>query len=297
MFLFVTFDFMTDLMIVIIFKTFAFIQVEALCLSLEDASPLVQRCVLDLMISCFPIHNCQLPKSDIMKVLMYAITVLLRRDMSLNRRLNAWLMGNDINGMPGFSNRICLSHLATQKDQELNYLNNHSKEILVTAIKKLLENEFDASFSKITLLPLKIVISLLDRPELISDILCDLLLDILRCLYRECVTKLTKNVQKIIQDKLCFNDSLNDESFYHKIKNEEQIATVEIYKTANILFAKFDPYFIWTFIAKLFESACTSLSQSSTSVKEFCDIVNFLLDKISIVSTKILLKSLFVINL
>lgn len=62
-----------------------FFQVQGLCASLQDSSVLVQRCALDLLLLGFPIHSNQLVASDMVQVVTSALTVVLRRDMSLNR--------------------------------------------------------------------------------------------------------------------------------------------------------------------------------------------------------------------
>ncbi len=75
-------------------------QVQALCSSIQDTSVLVQRSALDLLLMGFPMHNSELTRPDMIKMMTATIKVLLRRDMSLNRRLYAWLLGTDANGMP-----------------------------------------------------------------------------------------------------------------------------------------------------------------------------------------------------
>lgn len=59
--------------------------VHAICSSLQDSSVLVQRCALDLLLIGFPVYNSQLVSSDMIKIVTSAVTVVLRRDMSLNR--------------------------------------------------------------------------------------------------------------------------------------------------------------------------------------------------------------------
>ena len=71
---------------------------EAMSSSVQDSSVLVQRSALDFLLVGFPMHNSQLTRSDMTKVTTAAIKVVLRRDMSLNRRLFAWLLGTDSNG-------------------------------------------------------------------------------------------------------------------------------------------------------------------------------------------------------
>ena len=60
-------------------------QVGALCAAVQDSSVLVQRFTLDLLLAAFPMHNSQLIRPDLVRLVTAAVTVLLRRDMSLNR--------------------------------------------------------------------------------------------------------------------------------------------------------------------------------------------------------------------
>lgn len=70
--------------------------IEAICVSLLDIrNVLVQRVALDLLLSCFPLHNQQITESDMIKLATGAVTVLLRRDTSLSRRLLAWIFNLD----------------------------------------------------------------------------------------------------------------------------------------------------------------------------------------------------------
>ena len=64
-----------------------------ICTTLLDPNVLVQRGILDLLILCFPVHNTQVNREDMISIMTTAVTVLLRRDISLNRRLLSWLLG------------------------------------------------------------------------------------------------------------------------------------------------------------------------------------------------------------
>lgn len=74
----------------------------------------------------------------------------------------------------------------------------------------------------------------------------------------------------------------------------ENSLPVETHKTANLLFGSFEPYFIWDFIARTYNTACEQSSRASDgsktdsqaemiSVAELCDLVEFLLDVIALV--------------
>lgn len=67
--------------------------VAALCATASDSgSPLVQRNLLDFLCAAFPLDSTNLTREDFVQLIMRCIFVVLRRDMSLNRRLYTWLM-------------------------------------------------------------------------------------------------------------------------------------------------------------------------------------------------------------
>jgi hypothetical protein len=74
-------------------ECYVILQVSALCGALQDKSVLVSRATLDVILALFPLHRPFLPPSDLILLLSSALLTLLRRDMSLNRRLYSWLLG------------------------------------------------------------------------------------------------------------------------------------------------------------------------------------------------------------
>uniref|UniRef100_A0A671KFZ4 Protein dopey-2-like n=1 Tax=Sinocyclocheilus anshuiensis TaxID=1608454 RepID=A0A671KFZ4_9TELE len=80
--------------------------VKAVCLALQDSNVLVQRNMLEILLYFFPFTTCQDPEEcaiplnqdELISVVSAASLTLLRRDMSLNRRLYAWMLGLDIKG-------------------------------------------------------------------------------------------------------------------------------------------------------------------------------------------------------
>lgn len=63
-------------------------QVNGLCACVHDSSVLVQRSALDLLQVGFPMHNSQLLKSDMTRLVTASLATILRRDMSLNRSVS-----------------------------------------------------------------------------------------------------------------------------------------------------------------------------------------------------------------
>ena len=72
--------------------------------------------------------------------------------------------------------------------------------------------------------PLRILISLLDKPEIGSPVLEEVLIEVFRALHHECSVHMT------VEERLSTND--------------------ELLKTANLLFNAFEPYFIWEFLER-----------------------------------------------
>lgn len=67
--------------------------ITALCAVAEDpGSTLIQRHLLDFLSSTFPMNGDNIPRDDLVQILQRSLFVVLRRDMSLNRRLYQWLL-------------------------------------------------------------------------------------------------------------------------------------------------------------------------------------------------------------
>ena len=284
----------------VIYTYFVILQVEAICHAVQDTSVLVQRSLLDFLTVAFPLHNSQLTHSDMAKIVKASINILLRRDMSLNRRFYAWLLGTGANIVS--HSQIGESKSKGDKSSEsetgihASYFETYSKDLLVQALKFKLTEKSDVSDKekKVAVLrPFRILISLLDKPEIGPVILENVLLTIFRCLHREFENSKSFKISAQTHKK----DS----------NSETPSAYEELLKTANLLFGTFEPYFIWDFTARMFDQACqlsgsksherlsrqasrlsrqgSSPDQPDTaSVTELCQLVSFLLDILSLVS-------------
>ncbi|XP_019585108.2 protein DOP1A isoform X8 [Rhinolophus sinicus] len=161
------------------------LMVEAVSTSVQDSSVLVQRSTLDLILFCFPFHMSQATRPDMIRILSAALHVVLRRDMSLNRRLYAWLLGFDNNG--AIIGPRSTRH-SNPEEHATYYFTTFSKELLVQAMVGILQvNGFgEESTLMQDLKPFRILISLLDKPELGPVILEDVLIEVFRTLYSQC---------------------------------------------------------------------------------------------------------------
>ncbi|XP_064364786.1 protein dopey-1 isoform X3 [Dromaius novaehollandiae] len=260
------------------------LMVEAVSTSVQDSSVLVQRSTLDLILFCFPFHMSQATRPDMIRILSAALHVVLRRDMSLNRRLYAWLLGFDNNG--ALIGPRSTRH-SNPEEHATYYFNTFSKEMLVQAMVGILQVNGHGEESTLMqdLKPFRILISLLDKPELGPAILEDVLIEVFRTLYTQCKAEL----------ELQAEPSFNKDHTQLSSKLRENKRTAELIKTANLLFNSFEPYYMWDYIARWFEECCRRTlharlqtgpgggsEQSELPLTNFSLLVDFLLDIVSL---------------
>ncbi|XP_028366427.1 protein dopey-1 isoform X3 [Phyllostomus discolor] len=250
------------------------LMVEAVSTSVQDSSVLVQRSTLDLILFCFPFHMSQATRPDMIRILSAALHVVLRRDMSLNRRLYAWLLG------PRSTRH------SNPEEHATYYFSTFSKELLVQAMVGILQvNGFgEESTLMQDLKPFRILISLLDKPELGPVILEDVLIEVFRTLYSQCKAELDLQMEPPF--------SKDHAQLSSKLRENKK--TAELIKTANLLFNSFEPYYMWDYVARWFEECCrrtmharlqTGPGDSESSelqLSNFCLLVDFLLDIVSL---------------
>uniref|UniRef100_A0A8C3WRH4 DOP1 leucine zipper like protein A n=1 Tax=Catagonus wagneri TaxID=51154 RepID=A0A8C3WRH4_9CETA len=251
------------------------LMVEAVSTSVQDSSVLVQRSTLDLILFCFPFHMSQATRPDMIRILSAALHVVLRRDMSLNRRLYAWLLG------PRSTRH------SNPEEHATYYFTTFSKELLVQAMVGILQVNGFGEESTLTqdLKPFRILISLLDKPELGPVILEDVLIEVFRTLYSQCKAELDLQMEPPF--------SKDHAQLSSKLRENKK--TAELIKTANLLFNSFEPYYMWDYVARWFEECCRrtlrarlhigpgdSSDSSELQLTSFCLLVDFLLDIVSL---------------
>ncbi|XP_075859277.1 protein DOP1A isoform X10 [Microcebus murinus] len=133
--------------------------------------------------------------------------------------------------------------------------------------------------------PFRILISLLDKPELGPVILEDVLIEVFRTLYSQCKAELD----------LQMDPPFSKDHAQLSSKLRENKKTAELIKTANLLFNSFEPYYMWDYVARWFEECCRrtlharlqigpgdSSESSELQLTNFCLLVDFLLDIVSL---------------
>ena len=84
--------------------------IRAISAALEDDDSLVRRSALDILLTALPIDSLAVknaPEADRAILMRAATSVVLRRDLALNRRLYSWLLGAE----EGSSSQQQMSHL------------------------------------------------------------------------------------------------------------------------------------------------------------------------------------------
>ncbi|XP_063303507.1 protein dopey-2 [Pelobates fuscus] len=262
--------------------------IKSLCVSVVDGNVLVQRNTLEILLFFFPFHTALEPevcpivllRADQINILAASIQTVLRRDMSLNRRLFAWLLGSDIKG------GIVAPHLKVSADDE-DYFNSffvtYSKDLLVQALMQILHQNIPHSDSEqglqFYLKPFRILVSLLDKPEIGPPVVGDLFLEVIRAFYAYCKDALGTDI------KLSYGQT--GIQLISAIKENKNAS--EIVKTVNLLITSLSTDFLWDYMTVCFEDCFRKKSLDSTSsryvgwapsVSEICTLLVFLLDVI-----------------
>ncbi|KAI0081169.1 hypothetical protein K474DRAFT_1768894 [Panus rudis PR-1116 ss-1] len=136
------------------------LMIRAFSAALEDDDLLVRRGALDILLQSLKVDSVAVKKApaEDRTILMRAATsVVLRRDLSLNRRIYSWLLGPEENSQ-----------------QQVAYLRTHALDLLAATLR---DEMFNPSAEYSHSRPFKIFISLLDKWEVGSPLTEVLVLD------------------------------------------------------------------------------------------------------------------------
>ncbi|XP_057266045.1 protein dopey-2 isoform X2 [Pezoporus wallicus] len=260
--------------------------IKSLCVSVLDSNVLVQRNTLEVILFFFPFStalDCNestilLHRTDLVYILSAATQTLLRRDMSLNRRLYAWLLGSDIKG------GTFAPDSTTSEDHAIYFFGKYSKDLLVESLIEILQQKFPEPDTEeqhqAYLKPFRILVSLLDKPEIGPQVVGDLFLEVIRAFYSYCKDALGSDLE------LSYNQS---GSILTSAIKENKNAS-EIVKTVNLLITSLSTDFLWDYMTKCFEECFRNKSTQTRyllenistppTISELCTLLVFLLDVI-----------------
>ncbi|KAJ1651312.1 hypothetical protein IWQ61_008089, partial [Dispira simplex] len=161
------------------------LMVHAFAATLRDKNALVQRGMLELLVNNFPLESNLVQEGDIVLLVEAAVEVILRRDMSLNRRLYLWFLG-----------------ASESRQDKQDYFHRHVLKPLTEALR----GKFARDTTDLVTLqnPYRILISLLDRSEIGVPLVGSLLLDTLDCVYTRSCTLPPDAQDKLLQTAKMF---------------------------------------------------------------------------------------------
>ncbi|RHZ58534.1 cellular morphogenesis regulator DopA [Aspergillus thermomutatus] len=152
---------------------------------LVDEQILVQRNFLDLLVTHLPLSSpilqSRITDDDLQRLIIAAVGVVARRDMSLNRRLWAWFLGPEAaSEQPSFE-REGTAGSYTFDDEKLSQSEYFSQFGLKPLVKGLLRmNEQDSRTPSERSKPFRISLSLMDRWEVGGHIVPAVFLPLMR---------------------------------------------------------------------------------------------------------------------
>lgn len=151
--------------------------IRAFCKGLEDDQILVQRGFLELLVKNIELHSPALQfvttPEDLELLLLSACSTVLRRDMSLNRRLWNWLLGPDPTTNE-FASGTSLSRKA--------YFVKYGQNPLVHGLLNMINKDIDNVAERCR--PYRICLSTLDRWEIGGNVIPSVLTPIIRSVRR-----------------------------------------------------------------------------------------------------------------
>lgn len=160
---------------------------------LTDDQPLVQRGFLDLLVSHLPLNavvfQSKVKAEDKVVLVGAAARVVLRRDMSLNRRLWTWLLGPEIqksvNAETDSLSSPVVGNAKETNDIQISpalfgsgYFQKHGAEAMMNSLLGMLNIDLPNPSERAK--PFRISLSLMDRWEIGSAIISNLFLPLMR---------------------------------------------------------------------------------------------------------------------
>ena len=233
------------------------------------------RSLLDLVLILFPFDQQFLTESNTIDIFTSALNVLIRRDMSLNRRFYTWTLGS--NSSSDSSDDVTF---------ENTYFESYTKRLLIQAVYNLLKqtNPVNTKESnrnmRHNLKPFRIVTALLERQELSSLFVDEILMKVLQSL------QVCYHYWSVHETGIGMK---SPRTLKRKVGGDEKGRKGDdVMKTVNLICGEFESGFIWWFMAEQMERVARHLSDNGEecglSISELASLVQFLLDSLFVVS-------------
>ncbi|KAL4887184.1 protein dopey [Aspergillus karnatakaensis] len=195
---------------------------------LNDEQVLVQRNFLDLLVTHLPLSSpilqSRITEDDLQRLIIAAVGVVSRRDMSLNRRLWAWLLGPDPPGdrasFEAPKSTSSGSSGAVAESQELSqsqYFSRFGLKPLVRGLLHMLEKGTSIPSEKAR--PFRITLSLMDRWEVGGHVVPAVFLPFIRSVqaYKQVASK--PQFEEVFRSATSFFDGVESGMIFSELLN------------------------------------------------------------------------------
>ncbi|BFZ25222.1 hypothetical protein BsWGS_28261 [Bradybaena similaris] len=219
------------------------VMVDAVCTCLHNGAVVIQRNLLDFLHLAVPLDCPLLKRADFIRIMEAAVGVVICRDGSLSRRFYAWVLGKSTFDSY-HSSRQSINDSSITSERGIDYFKANSKDVLISALKAKLTSRVDSfsmshfSNSSAVLNVLKILITFMNKPEIGSVIIEDVLLSVLQHL-------------EVIDNHYTQSCAGSENG----VVTPSSSLQMEIHKTVNGLIALFQPGFIWDYLAHKFSES------------------------------------------
>jgi len=200
---------------------------------LADEQALVQRAFLDLLVTHLPLHafifHKNVVREDLELVVSAAVGVVLRRDMSLNRRLWSWFLGPELVQKPESEILPSVSDQSAQLDNQMeppeipSYFQRYGEESLIQTLEAMIAHDHRVPLQVSR--PFRIALSLMDRWEIGSPVVNAIFIPLIRSL----------------------------RAFQQNATSQEDFD--EVFRSANVFFDGVESTLIWAKMLNLVTSA------------------------------------------
>lgn len=192
---------------------------------LQDSHMLVQRGFLDLLVTHLPLHSpvfhTAVNPKDMELITTAAVGAVLRRDMSLNRRLWSWFLGPDStgteteDGQPLSPTETRQEHTNGSYHKQAAYFHAYGATALERSIKAMLEQRRISPSDRAR--PFRICLSLMDRWEIGGLIVPKILLPALHSAFDYSLIGSQSHVDEVVRSASLFFDGVESSLIWSRL--------------------------------------------------------------------------------
>lgn len=248
-----------------------------------DKNVLVQRTALDIVSILFPFHQSFLLLPDLTSILTAALHTLLKRDVSLSRRLYVWLLGTQVDKSSLVSCAQSPSSdlpspeqlgrgLATQNSQDDSYFEKYSRAYLSRSLGDIMAHSREAAHLNLSklecILPYRMLRALQERSEVGGSIMECVMLDLVKCLKAQIdilggmTTSHSKDAGMLKSKGGFIKDGSSKKS------GKKSSLKAEIVQSANLLFSFLGQDAVWGWMEAMLARGVANMQAGAGTMEE-----------------------------